>query len=149
MYFNKKNPKNYLNTQAHLGYNKNCVFFRTTLVKNFDRRFSMSKFSFTVFLLGLTLFFLDFSYGLGWLLGWVFIGLLEDNREKLLNRILNNNFSVGKYVSYLLGVIVWIATPLLISFFLPEYINPVTIFAAYFINRIIMFVTKTFVKEER
>ncbi len=109
----------------------------------------MSKLSFTVFLLGSSLFLIDFSYGLGWLLGWIFIRLLEHNRGKLLNRILDNDFSVGKYISYLIGVVIWIATPLLISFFFPEYINPIAIFAAYFVNRIIMFVTKTFVKEER
>ena len=109
----------------------------------------MSKFSFTVFLLGLTLFFLDLSYGLGWFLGWFFMTLLEYNREKFLNRILDvNNFSMGKYIAYLLGVVIWIAVPLLVSFIIPDYINPLAVFAAYFSSRIIMFISKAFMKEK-
>lgn len=110
----------------------------------------MNKFSFTVFLFGLTLFFLDFSYGLGWLFGWISMILLEYNREKFLNRLLDvNNFSMGKYMAYLVGVMIWIAVPLLISFLIPNYINPLAVFAAYFSNRIIMFISKAFMKEER
>ena len=110
----------------------------------------MSKFSFTVFLFGLTLFFLDFSYGIGWLIGWIFITVLEYNREKLLNRLFDlDNFSIKKYLAYLMGVIIWIAAPLLVSFFIPNYISPYGIFGAYFSSRLIMFVSNAFIKEER
>lgn len=110
----------------------------------------MNKFSLTVFLLGLTLFFINYSYGLGWFLGWFFIALLEHNREKFLNRLLDiHNFSMGKYIIYSIGVMVWIATPLLFSFLRPEFANPLAVFAAYFSNRIIMFIRKAFTKEER
>ncbi|MDN6730876.1 MAG: hypothetical protein L0L39_01710 [Atopostipes suicloacalis] len=110
----------------------------------------MSRFSFTVFLLGLTSFFFDFSYGLGWTLGWIFITLLEYNREKFLDRLLNlDDFSMGKYIAYLIGVIIWVAAPLLLSFVIPNYLNPFAVFAAYFSSRFIMFISKAFVKEER
>lgn len=110
----------------------------------------MSKLSFTVFLLGNSLFLVSFSYGMGWLIGWLFMGLLEFNREKLLNRIIDSDsFSVKKYIGYLLGVMLWIATPLLIAYLLPNYVNPVAIFGAYFAYRIIMFLTKIFMKGER
>lgn len=110
----------------------------------------MSKFSFTVFLLGLSLFFIDYSYGLGWFLGWFFMALLEHNREKFLNRLLDmHNFSMGKYITYLIGVMVWIAAPLLFSFLKPKIVNPLAVFGAYFSSRIIMFISKAFTKEER
>lgn len=110
----------------------------------------MTKLSFIVFLLGSPLFLLDFSYGMGWVIGWIFIGLLETNREKLLNKVINfDDFSVRKYIIYLLGVVVWIASPLLLSFFFSDYINPIAIFGAYFANRIIMYITKVFTKGER
>lgn len=109
----------------------------------------MSKLSFTVFLFGLTLFFFDSSYGVGWILGWVFMYLLETNREKLLDQILDvNNFSMKKYILYLVGVMLWIAAPLLVSFLIPGYINPLSVFAAYFSSRLIMFITKALQKEE-
>ena len=110
----------------------------------------MSKFSFTIFLFGLLLFFLDFSYGLGWVLGWVFIFLLEYNREKLLNRLLDmDNFSIKKYMAYLMGVIIWLAIPLALSLLVPNIIQTLAIFAAYISSRFVMFISKAFVKEER
>ncbi|MDN6161589.1 MAG: hypothetical protein L0I79_02345 [Atopostipes sp.] len=110
----------------------------------------MSRFSFTVFLLGLLLFFFDFSYGLAWIIGWIFIVILEYNREKILNQLLDmDNFSMKRYIAYLIGVMLWIALPLLVSFLIPSYINPLAIFAAYFSNRLIMFITKAFTKGER
>ena len=110
----------------------------------------MSKFSFTVFLFGLTLFFIDSSYGIGWIVGWLFITLLEYNRGKLLDRLLDiSNFSMKKYLAYLVGVILWIATPLLVSFLIPSHISPYGIFGAYFSSRMIMFLSNSFIKEER
>lgn len=110
----------------------------------------MSKFSFTVFLFGLVLFFFDYSYGLGWVLGWLFIILLEYNREKILDRLLDiNDFSMKRYIAYLIGVMFWIAAPLLMSFLIPNHINPFAIFGAYFSSRLIMFISKTFIKGER
>ena len=110
----------------------------------------MSRFSFTVFLFGLSSFFFDFSYGLGWLSGWIFILLLEYNREKFLNSVLDlENFLLRKYIAYLLGVTLWLVVPLLISAIFPDFLNPFAVFAAYLANRIIMFVSNAFVKEER
>ena len=44
----------------------------------------MTKLHFTLIILGSALFFWDISYGVGWLIGWLFAGLLRQYREKLL-----------------------------------------------------------------
>jgi len=107
----------------------------------------MTKLHVTVIILGCALFFLDIAYGLGWLLGWLFIGLLRHNRERILEKIIDfENFSMSAYIIYLLGVMVWIAAPLLASFFAPQYINPWAIFGAYILDRILMFIINTFSK---
>lgn len=102
----------------------------------------MTKLHFTIMLLGSFLFFWDISYGFGWLLGWLFIGILRHYRTRLLDRVIDfEDFSVARYMLYLFGIIVWIAIPLAISVFLPEYVNPFAIFGVYFIDRILLFAT--------
>lgn len=109
----------------------------------------MTKLHFTIILLGSLLFLWDTSFGLGWLLGWFFIGLLRHYRERILDRVIDlKDFSVARYMTYLIGVIVWIAIPLAISALLPEYVNPFTIFGAYFMDRILLFVTNTLKRGE-
>src|SRR5699024_11839752 len=84
----------------------------------------MTKLHFTLIILGSALFFWDISYGVGWLIGWLFAGLLRQYREKLLDHLIDfDNFSVTKYIAYLFGVVIWIAIPFLISFLLPDYIK--------------------------
>lgn len=109
----------------------------------------MSKISFVVFILGCSLFFFDIAYGIGWIAGWFFISMLRYFRESLLEKIIGDftDFSAVKYITYLLLVIFWVAIPLLFSFFFQDYINPFAIFAAYFADRILMFITNTFIKE--
>jgi len=107
----------------------------------------MTKLHVTVIILGSSLFFLDFSLGIGWLLGWLFAGLLRINRERILERIIDfENFSMKTYIIYLLGVMVWIAIPLLASLFVPQYISPWAIFGAYIADRILMFIINAFSK---
>lgn len=109
----------------------------------------MTKLHFIIIILGSVLFFWDISFGIGWLFGWFFIGLLRHFREPILEYIIDfDHFSTGKYITYLLGVMVWVSIPLLISFFLPEYINPFTVFAAFFADRILMFIVNYFRKEK-
>lgn len=109
----------------------------------------MTKIHFILIFLGSGLFLWDFSYGAGWLLGWIFAGLLRQYRVKLLERLIDfKDFSRGKYTGYLLLVMVWIAVPLLISFLMPEIFNPFTVFAAFFVDRFLMFVLNLFSKEE-
>lgn len=105
----------------------------------------MTKLHYIVIILGSGLFIAGLPYGIGWLVGWLFMVLLRLNREKILNRIIDfKNFSVGIYVAYLFGVIVWIAIPLIVSFIIPEYVDPLAIFGAYFADRILMFITNYF-----
>jgi hypothetical protein len=105
----------------------------------------MTKIHYIVIILGSGLFIAGLSYGVGWLIGWLFMVLLRLNREKILDRIIDfKNFSVGRYVAYLFGVTVWVALPLIVSFIIPEYVDPLAIFGAYFADRILMFITNYF-----
>ena len=101
----------------------------------------MTKFHLFIMILGSGLFFWDITYGLGWVLGWLFVGLLRQYRGLILERIIDfDDFSVLRYIMYLLTVMVWIAIPLLISFLLPEYFNPLAVFGAFFADRFLMFI---------
>lgn len=103
----------------------------------------MTRLHFTIILLGLSLFLWDISYGVGWLLGWLFIGILRHYREAILNYVIDlNNFKVSLYILYLIGIVVWLAIPLGLSLLVPNYINAMTVFGAYFIDRILLFVTQ-------
>ena len=109
----------------------------------------MTKFHVIIMILGSGLFLLDITYGLGWLLGWIFVGLLRQYRGVILERIVDfNDFSVMRYIGYLLMVMVWIAIPLLISFFLPKHLNPLAVFGAFFADRFLMFIIESISKKE-
>ena len=109
----------------------------------------MTKFHIITMILGSGLFFWDITYGLGWLLGWLFVGLLRQYRVVILERIVDfDDFSVLRYISYLLSVMFWIAIPLLISFFLPQYFNPLAVFGAFFADRFLMFIIGSINKKE-
>ncbi len=109
----------------------------------------MTKFHVIIMILGSGLFFWDITYGLGWLLGWLFVGLLRQYRGVILERIIDfNDFSVVRYVGYLLLVMAWIAIPLLTAFLLPAYFNPLAVFGAFFADRFLMFITENISKKE-
>ena len=109
----------------------------------------MTKFHVIVMILGSGLFFWDITYGLGWLLGWIFVGLLRQYRVVSLEKISDSNdVSVVRYVAYLLSVMVWIAIPLLVSFLLPAYFNPLAVFGAFFADRALMFIIESIGKKE-
>jgi len=108
----------------------------------------MTKLHFILIFLGSVLFFWDISYGIGWLMGWFFAGLLRQYREKILDHLIDfDNFSTRKYITYLFGVVIWITIPFLISFLLPDYINSIAVFAAFFVDRALMFVMRSIRKE--
>lgn len=108
----------------------------------------MTKIHFILIFVGSGLFLWDFSFGAGWLLGWLFAGLLRQYRVKLLERLIDfNDFSVKRYVGYLLIVMGWIALPLLLSFFIPTTFNPFAVFSAFFAERILMYALNIFSKE--
>ena len=109
----------------------------------------MTKFHIIIMILGSGLFFWDITYGLGWVLGWLFVGLLRQYRGLILERIIDfDDFSVLRYIMYLLTVMVLIAIPLLISFFIPEYFNPLAVFGAFFADRFLMFIIESISKKE-
>lgn len=109
----------------------------------------MTKFHIVIIVLGTALFTLDFAYGLGWLFGWLFVGLLRHFREPILEKMIDfDDFSTRKYITYLLLVMAWIAVPLVISFILSDYINPLAVFGAFFADRMLMFVIGSFSRKE-
>lgn len=109
----------------------------------------MTKYHYSVIILGMSLFFINMTYGVGWLLGWIFVGLLRHYRVPILERMIDfDNFSAKQYVGYLLLVMVWIAIPLLISFTLPLYVNPIAVFGALFADRILVFFVNSISKKE-
>ena len=108
----------------------------------------MTKLHIVLIFLGSGLFLLGWPYGVGWILGWIFVGTLRHYRERILEYIIDfDHFTTRSYIVYLLGVIVWIAIPLLVSFLFPEYINPLAVFGAFFADRILMFFVNSFRKE--
>ncbi|EFR30689.1 hypothetical protein [Eremococcus coleocola] len=103
-----------------------------------------------VILIGLGLFFVNFSYALGWLLGWAVMLLVAWLRQNVLVKIIDfDHFKARHYVLYLLAIMLLIALPLGVAFFFPEIVNPYAIFLAYFIDRILMFATGSLKKEVR
>lgn len=108
----------------------------------------MTKLHILLIFLGSGLFFLGWPYGAGWLFGWIFVGTLRHYRERILEQIIDfDHFKTRTYIAYLLGVIVWITIPLLVSFLLPECFNPLAVFGAFFIDRLLMFFVNSFRKE--
>lgn len=102
----------------------------------------MSKFKIIVIILGSLSFFADISYGLGWLLGWLFLIILQKARVRVIDNMLSKDeFPRRQYIVFLFGVFLWIALPLLIGFIFPEVINPIAVFAAFFADRILTFIT--------
>ena len=109
----------------------------------------MTKAHYLIMILGLGLFLLDISFGIGWILGWIFVGLLRQYRGAILERVVDfENFSVTRYIAYLFLVMFWIAMPLLISFVMSDYINPIAVFAAFFVDRSLIFVLGIFESKE-
>lgn len=109
----------------------------------------MTKLHYIIIVLGLPLFFWEIPFGFGWLLGWLFVGLLRQYRERILEYVIDfEHFSIRSYIAYLLGVMAWVAIPLIISFFFPEYFEPLAVFGAFFIDRALMFMMNSFRKGE-
>ncbi|MEG0327126.1 MAG: hypothetical protein RR565_02755 [Erysipelothrix sp.] len=90
----------------------------------------------------------DWKLALGWLLGWSCLLVLGYFREKFYTVLLSGeNFSVKKYVSYIVFVFIILWIPLLLAFMFPQVINPYAIAGAYITDRFLLFVTGIFKKE--
>lgn len=108
----------------------------------------MNKLKLIVFILGCSTFFIDTSWGLGWVLGSLVMFLLNTFREPILDRIIDfKNIKISYYILYLLAVMLLIALPLLLAFWIPDIINPLWVFVAYFTSRILDFITRSRVKK--
>ncbi len=100
-------------------------------------------------LCGISLLFLNFFFSLGWTVGHVIMATLAVLRERFYSIILSQTtFSYAQYFAYLIFVIVLIALPLGVSFYVSHIINPYALFGAYFLDRFIHFGWNLFVKEE-
>lgn len=107
------------------------------------------KIKITLALLGtLGFLFLDLSFSLGWLLGWIALFALSFFRERYYSIVLTEkDFSVKRYLAYILFVfvILWIAP--ILAFIFPKVLNPFALIAAYFIDRFITYIGRVFKKE--
>lgn len=100
-------------------------------------------------LVGIPLLFINMPIALGWMIGHVVMATLSVLRERYYAILLTKEkFSFVQYASYLIFVIVLIALPLGVSFYIPQHINPYALFVAYFVDRFINFGWNLFVKEE-
>lgn len=109
----------------------------------------LEKVNAILLLLGLPLMFFNSAIGLGWIIGQlVMIALVISRRRFYTNMMDSTVFNMKQYVSYVLFTILLITIPLLISFAFNEIINPLAIFMAYFVGRILTFVFNLFVKED-
>lgn len=104
-----------------------------------------------VFLLlaGLPLLVWNYPIAIGWMIGQLVMTILVTARTAFYEKILvGSNFKMNQYVSYVLFTIALIAGPLLFSFFFRELIEPLAVFAAYFVSRILTFLVNLFSKEK-
>ncbi|CAM3497929.1 hypothetical protein G7061_03215 [Erysipelothrix sp. HDW6B] len=92
---------------------------------------------------------IDWRLGLGWLIGWTSLLTLEHFRNLFYNIILDEQqFTVKKYVGYIIFVFVILWLPLLLAFMFPAWINPYAIAATYLLDRLLLFMTGIFTKEK-
>src|SRR5699024_5053636 len=104
----------------------------------------MTKLHFTLIILGSALCYRYISYGVGWLIGCLFDGIVRRYSVKLIERLRDlDSFSVRIYIAYLFAVVIWIAIPFLISFLLPDYINRIFVFLGFFVDRALMFIMRS------
>lgn len=113
------------------------------------KKMKLHKLFLGLLLLSIPLFFLNPSIGFGWAIGQTVMVLLVLSREAFYKKLFDSTtFDMKQYVAYVLYTIVLLAGPLLFSFFYSQFINPIAIFAAYFIDRMLSFVVNLFNKEK-
>lgn len=100
-------------------------------------------------LLGIPFLIWNMPIAIGWIIGHGVMFLLVIARTLFYDNVLNSpEFKMGKYISYVLFTVVLIAGPLLFSFFFREWVEPLAVFAAYFLDRSLTFITNLFSKEK-
>lgn len=88
-----------------------------------------------------------YPYALGWLAGCLAVWVLRKNRERFYNRIMDmTSFNVMQYVAYTVSVIAIIGGSFLVAFKFMNVVNPYTLFAAFFAERIYLFFSRILLK---
>lgn len=101
-------------------------------------------------IVAMILMFFDWRMTLGWFIGWACLLTLGFFREKFYAIILDEDqFTVGKYVRYIIFVFVILWLPLLLAFMIPNAINPYALATSYLIDRLILFMSGLFTKENK
>lgn len=96
----------------------------------------------------LGLLFFDFTLSLGWFVGWMSLLVLSYVRNAYYSSILNeDDFSVRRYIAYIVFVFVILWVGPIVAFIYPEVINPFSLIATYFIDRFILYIRRIFKKE--
>lgn len=101
-------------------------------------------------ILGIPLAFWRITIALGWVVGQTVMIVLTSAREAFYGKVLDSEkFNIRQYLSYVLFTIILIAGPLLFSFFFRSIVEPLAIFASYFLDRMLTFVINLFSKEKK
>ena len=101
-----------------------------------------------IILVAVGLFLYAPPLALGWLLGFMCLGILAQVRERFYSTILDGeHFKVASYIGYILFVFVILWLPLGLAFFFPKVISAYSLAASYIIDRFLLFVSGAFKKE--
>ncbi|QIK69730.1 hypothetical protein G7062_05210 [Erysipelothrix sp. HDW6C] len=93
----------------------------------------------------IALVFVGLPFAFGWIIGWSALIALAYFRHKFYNIILDEKqFTVKKYISYIIFVFIILWMPLLLAFLFPKIINPFAMAATYIIDRLLFFITGIF-----
>lgn len=91
--------------------------------------------------------FIDVSWSLGWIVGAVVLVIIKWNRKRFYNQLFEmTSFNLGQFVTYSLILIGLMGGSFVLAFLVKTWVNPYTLFAAFFTERILNFFKNSLVK---
>ena len=97
-----------------------------------------------ILVIGIVLLGLGISYSLGWLVGCLMLVIIKWNRNRFYNQIMDmKSFNIIQFVSYTASLLILMGGSFLLAFGFKDFINPYSLFAAFFAERIFMFFTQS------
>lgn len=102
---------------------------------------------FIIFSISLLMLWFNWSYSLGWLMGWIILLIIRKARLFFYESIIDvHRKNTGIYILYFVFIFLILWVPPLISFMVPHLINPYTLIVTYFIDRFEMYILRIFFK---
>lgn len=80
------------------------------------------------------------TYLLGWLMGWGTIWILDTHRNKFYGGLFNREFKMSVMIFYFARMLIILCLPLILAFRFPGKVNPYTMVAAIFIDRLLLYI---------